>query len=404
MAYKYVAYTSEGQLIGGTIHVEDEGAAERALERSGHRIISLRPVTVSPSINIKQLMPSLFGIKAQAVIAFSRQLATLIDCGTAILPALQLLREQMANNRFKKIVSELIKDLSQGNSLSEAISRQPQAFPSLYCKMIEVGEQTGALDESLRQIARHLEKERAVVKKMSQAMLYPAMLLLLSVGIVILLITVALPALMNMFSQMNMELPLPTRILMAIANFVSAYILQLFLLGVVIVLSAAWYIGRPTGREKIDQLLLRIPLIGPIGLLGDMSRFCRTMSLLLRAGLPLPEIMDIVQRTARNRAVRSALRDVKRELLQGGGLAGPMSQIRHFPRLLVQMVKVGEETGTLESNLAALADSYESEVDERLTGLTSMIGPVMTIVIALGVGFISISVILPMYSMLGGMP
>jgi len=401
MAYKYVAYTSERKVIEGTINVEDANIAERALEQAGYQVVSLKPVT--PGLSIKQLMPTLSGakVKPQDVIAFSRQLARLISSGAGLMPALGLLRGEVSSKAFREIISEIIEDLKKGKPFSEAISRHPQAFPKLYSRLIEVGEQTGELEVALGEVASHMEKQRAITKKVSRAMLYPTMVLLLAGGVIILLVTVALPALTGLFAGLDVELPLPTKILLGISDFVNAHKLQLLPIGALVPMLAIWYVRRPAGRRKFDELLLRVPLIGPINHKSEISRICRTMSMLLRAGLPLSEIMGIVHHTTQNTALRHALRQVHKELLQGGGLSGPMSQNKLFPQLVTQMVMVGEETGTLESNLATVADSYEADAEERSAAFTSMIEPVMTIFIALVVGFIALSVIMPMYSVLG---
>jgi len=398
MAYKYLAYTVEGTVVKGKLDVPTEGMAEEALERAGYRVLTLKQAR--PRLRMHQLLPSLFRVKPQYVIAFSRQLAMMIETGTPLLTALRLQRDRTTNEAFKAVIAEVISDLQEGNSFSEAIGKHPQAFGQLYGMIIKVGEQTGNLEAALRQVADYIEKEMAAKRKMQQAMTYPALVMLMAVGVIILLMTVALPPLLKVFAGYNAELPLPTKLLVGITGFVTSY--KLYLLAAIVAIAAltVWYMRRPRGRRMRDKLLLKLPIIGPINMSRNMSQFSRTMSMLLPAGLPLTEVMAVVLQTTSNKIICEALSDVHKGLLQGQGLAQPMSRNKLFPPLLVQMVMVGEETDTLASNFAALANSYETEAAEKTERLISMMGPLLTVAIALVVAFIAISVILPMYSVL----
>ena len=399
MAYRYVAYNSDKRLITGTIDVSSESVAEQAIQRAGYRLISLK--SVGPQVTLQRLMPSLFGVKAGDVIFFSRQMATLIETGTTIPTALQLLQEQVTNTALRGIIAAVIEDVRSGSSFSQAIERHPDAFPQVYRRMVSAGEQTGNLEVVLRQAATYLEKERTLVKKVSRAMIYPAVILLLALAVVTLMLTFALPSMVDMFDEFDAELPVTTRLLIAISDGFANYKLHLLAVVFTIAGAAAWGVKQPAGRRNLDKLLLKMPLIGPVTLLREISHFCRTMAMLVHAALPMPEIMDIILQTTRNTAVAEALEDVRLKMLQGQGLSQPMAQNRVFPRLLVQTVAVGEETGTLDSNLAALADSYEYEADEKINKLISMMEPGLIVGMGLVVGFIVISVIMPMYSIMG---
>ena len=399
MPYEYLAYTSARNIEKGTIDAPTESIAEEALERAGYRVLTLK--RARPRLRLEQLLPTLFGVKAQDVVVFSRQLAMMLETGTPLLTALRLLRDRTTNNAFKRVIADVITDLQAGSSFSAAIEKHPQAFPQLYSLMIKVGEETGNLEASLRQVAGYIEKGRAAKAKMRRAMTYPAFVMILAIGIIILLMTVVLPPLLEVFAEYDAELPLPTKLLIGIVGFFGDY--TFYILGGIAAIAALtfWYLRRPAGRRRLDRLLLKLPIIGPINMLRNLSQFSRTMSTLLHAGLPITEVMGVVLQTTRNKVIYEALSDVHRDLLQGQGLAEPMSRAELFPPLLVQMVMVGEETDTLDVNFAALADSYEAEADEKVDRFISMMGPLLIIVIALVVGFIAISVIVPMYSVLG---
>lgn len=401
MAYRYVAYNSDKKLITGTIDVTSESVAEQAIQRAGYRLLSLR--SVGTRVTMQRLMPSLFGVKVGDVIFFSRQMATLIQTGTTIPTALQLLQEQVANTALRGVIAAIIEDVRSGSSFSQAIERHPDAFPQVYRRMLGVGEQTGNLEVVLRQAATYLEKERTLVKKVSKAMIYPSVVLLLALGVVTLMLTFALPSMVDMFDEFGADLPVTTKLLIAISNGFASYKLHLLAVVLAIAGAASWGVKQPAGRRNLDRLLLKMPLMGSVSLLREISHFCRTMAMLVHAALPMPEIMDIILQTTKNTAVAEALEDVRTKMLQGQGLSQPMAQNQVFPRLLVQTVAVGEETGTLDANLAALADSYEYEVDEKISKLVSMMEPALMLFMGVVVGFIVISVIMPMYSVMGKM-
>jgi type IV pilus assembly protein PilC len=232
-------------------------------------------------------------------------------------------------------------------------------------------------------------------------MVYPAVILLLAVGVVILLVTVALPAMMGLFVELKVELPWTTRLLLAVTNFARDYGTVTFLAVLALVAVLAVYIQMPAGRAQWHLVLLRIPVIGGVNLKGALARMSRTMAILLRAGLPLAEVMELVMQTSGNVVVAQALGGVRDELLAGRGLSAPLSRQKFFPRLLVQMVRVGEETGTLDGNLETLADFYEEETDRAISTMTSLIEPAMLLFAGGVVAFIAVSVIMPMYSIMG---
>ena len=245
-----------------------------------------------------------------------------------------------------------------------------------------------------------MEKQATMTRKITRAMAYPALVLLIAIGVFTLLITVALPPLIGLFTSLGAELPLPTKLLMATAGFFINY--KLYLLGVlfILIISIVGYVRLPAGKLTMDRLMLKMPVIGPINIQRHMCHFCQTTSMLLKAGLRLPQTMDIVTQTIGSGLIRQALKDVKGKLIQGQGLSQPMAAIDLFPRLMVEMVVVGEKTGSIDSTLAALADFYEQRVDRRINSLISMIEPTLTVAVGMVVAFIALSMITPLYSIL----
>jgi type IV pilus assembly protein PilC len=401
MPYRYVAYTKAGERVQGTINVASEAMAEKALWRSDYIIVRLRPVRAGAAL--AELMPTFFGVKTRDLIVFSRQLATLIESGITILSGLQMLEEQVSSKALKKALQRVIEDLQEGETLSGAMKKHPMAFPTIYSRMVELGERMGNMEAALRQVSAYMEKREALTSKLKGAMVYPAFILLIAIGVVFLMLTTTLPAMMGLFAEFETELPLPTRILIAVTDFFTVYRTNIMLGAFLVITLIALYVRTSIGRRQKDLLLLKIPLIGSINVQGNISRLCHTMSILLKAGLPMAEIMNLIVQTMENVIFGQALERVRTEMMQGHGLSRPISQEKVFPSLLAQMVRVGEETGALDSNLETLAVFYEEEADRKIKVLTGMMEPLLMLFVGGMVGFLAVSVIMPMYTLMGGM-
>jgi type IV pilus assembly protein PilC len=402
MAFKYQVYTTDKKIVQGTIEVTSESLAEGALYRAGYqRILSLQEI--SPGLSLEKLLPTFFGVKTQEVIDFSNQVATLVESGISLVTALELLGGQNAKKSLKKIIAGLVEEIQGGSSLSQALSHYPKTFTNTYCQMVKASEQAGLMENGLKQAASYLEKQTAVNQKIKRAMLYPAFVLLMAVGVSILLITVALPPLVNLFKSLGADLPWMTKLLIGVASFFldsGLYVLGgvLILIMLIIVL-----LRLPSVKIARDRFMLKIPVIGSINIERSMQYFCQTTAMLLQAGLRLPVIMDIIIQTNRNRIIRQALSHVRDSLMQGEGLSQPMAETELFPPLLVEMVIVGEKSGAMDSTLITLADFYEKKVNRKIDMLIAMIEPVLTVIVGLVVIFIALSMITPLYSILRSM-
>ncbi len=399
MPYKYVAYAPSGEMVRGTVDAATEEMAEDILWQSDYTVVSLQVVRPRPSLG--DLVPSLFGVKKRDVIIFSEQLATLIESGIPILRSLRLLQSQASKPAFKKVLWEIVEDVQGGSALSDAMSKHPMAFPEVYHRMVQVGERTGNLEGILRRMAGYMEKEDALVRKVRGAMAYPAFILLMAIGVVWVMVTVTLPALMGLLTAFDVPLPITTRTLIAVTSFVGTYQMRIEIVVSLVVAIVVMYTRTEMGQRHKDLIMLKLPLIGAINSHITISRFSNTMSVLLRAGLPIPEIMDLVLQTTDNVVFHDAVEQVRRELLQGQGLSRPMSVLKVFPTLLVSMVRVGEEAGTLDSNLEIMGNFYEQEADRSIDMLTGLIQPALMLFVGGLVGFIAVSVILPIYSVYG---
>ncbi|MCJ7604536.1 MAG: type II secretion system F family protein [Dehalococcoidales bacterium] len=399
MAYKYTAYTSDKRIIQGRLDVSTETLAEEALYRAGYeRILSLEEL--APGFRAETLLPTLFGVKPQEVIEFTGQLATLITSGVALLTALQLLKGQRQGKALQNIINGLIAEIVGGNPLSEGLRRYPQAFTDTFYQVVQASEQSGNLDEGLRQAAGYMERQLLAVQKVRRAMMYPVFVLLVAIGVTIMLITVALPPLIQLFISLDAELPWTTRLLISVTDFLTdnAAVLLVAVAGVII--GTVFLLRLESVRTARDNFILTIPVFGPLIIERSMQQICRTTSMLLSASLRLPLILDVVIKTERNHTIHEALTGVRDRLVQGEGLSQPMSENPLFPSLMVEMIVVGEQTGTMDAALRTLADFYERKVDRRIDTLVTMIEPAMTVIIGLVVIFIALSMILPLYSIL----
>jgi type IV pilus assembly protein PilC len=399
MPYRYLAYNSSGTEIKGVLHVDREETAERLLYERGLTIARL--THIPDAFDLAKWFPTFFGAKTRDVIVFSNQLANLVESGVALLSGINLMAEEVNSKPLQKVLYEVIEDIRQGESISDALAKHELVFPPVYTHMIRVGEQTGNLGTVLRQLAIHLEKENNIKSKISRAMIYPALVLSLAVVVVLIMLNFTLPPLLQLYSEFEAELPWPTRFLMGASEFFLDYRLFIFLGLFLIAGIAVIYIRSQAGKRRLAHLLLKIPVVGQINTHGNTARFSRTLATLLSAGLQLTESMDLTGETIQNLVLNEEIDKLKQETMQGRGIANPLSRSKYFPKMLAQVVRVGEETGSLDTQLLTLASYYEEEVDRSLETFTSLLEPGMVIFVGLIVAFVAISVILPMYSLLG---
>ena len=399
MNYQYVAYTKDWKIVKGTLNVASEVVAEQTLVRQGYQPISVKSQPVMPSL--EQLFPSLFSVKSKEVIMFARQLATLLEASISLVPGLQMLQDQTTNKLFKTVLNNMLDDIRAGNSFTDALAKHEKVFGEVFCKLVSVGEQTGSLEVSLKQAASYLEKDQESKKKIKRALTYPVIVLVVAVVVVAVMVLFVLPSMMDMFTSLGADLPITTKLLVAFMGIVDSYKLYILIGMVVIVIAVIFSLRQEKARYYLDHFMIKVPVLGQVNLMNEMARFSQTITLLLHAGLPLPDIINMTQRISSNRVIQEALGQVQNDLVQGEGLSAPMGKHSLFPRLLVQMVMVGEESGNLESTMSIIADNYQREADDKISSLISLIEPAMTIGLALVVAFIAISVISPMYSIMG---
>jgi type IV pilus assembly protein PilC len=399
MIYQYVACGESGDIVKGKISASSENVIADMMSYAGYRLINLRPYV--PFLSLGNLTAQLFPVKPAETVLFYRQMALLLESGINIVTAMELLQEQIANRTMKRVVMEMVADLRGGNQLSSAMGRHPNIFSTMACRTVGIGEQTGGLETMLRQVADYTEKELVTKKGVKGALTYPIIAMVVALGVVGLMMFFVLPAFAKLYGDLGAKMPTLTLVLMSTSIMLRKYMLQIMLGIFVAVGLFLIYSKTPDGKFRMDILMLRLPQLGRIKHLNELSRCCRSISLLFNAGLPLTEIMPMVIQGANNRVMAQALYNVQVDMLKGEGLAKPMSKNKIFLPMMVQMVKVGEESGSLDTSLLAVAQNYETEAQDKTKSLIAMIQPMMTIVIAGMVGLIALSMVSAMYSIYG---
>lgn len=400
MEFSYVGYAEDRSVVSGKVSAPSEDLARQILARSKYRVLNLKPMTAFlPTWG--NLFPSLFGIKPEAIIMLARQLALLLESGTDIVTALDLLQSQANNGTLKRVLGEVIVDLRNGNRLSAALARHPKVFPNLFVQSLVVGEQSGGLEKVLRQMANYMEKDNVTSKATKNALKYPMFVAFMSVAVIMVMITFVFPSFAGLYSSMGAKMPFIASMLLSVSGVLSHYGIYILGFAVIIVVTIAFYVRTAKGRSSWDGLMIRLPLVGRVTHMSELARCCRSISLLLSAGLPVPQIMALVIEGTNNTVIKDALDRVRQDMLKGEGLSRPMAKNPLFMPMMVQMVGVGEKTGNLDVTLLAVAESYETDAQDRTRSLIGLIQPVTTIVIAAVVGVIALSLVSVMYSLYG---
>ncbi len=401
MYYNYVAYNEQKQLVNGKVDAPNETVAQDMLTLSGLKTVSLKVAKPLLKIDMDKVRGTT--VSKKEIIMFSKQLALMIESGFDIAASLDLLESQIANRSLKRIVGEITSDIRNGMKPSQAFAKHPVAFSGLYCRTIAVAEETGNLEKALRQMADHIEKNADSAKKVKGALMYPAMVSVLMVLVIIVMVTFIMPAMQGLYDELGSDVPLPAKILLSVTDFLRAWGLYM-IGGVVLLIVVAFVLTRSEeGKYQRDKLMLRMPLIGKIIVMSELSRVAATISTLFRAGVPLPEVMTLASQACENRVIARSLTDVRQEMLQGQGLARPMSSRPIFPSLLVQMASVGESTGNLDNTMDTVATSYGMDADERTSAMTGLITPIFGLVLGGMVAFLAVALVSTMYGMMGSM-
>lgn len=400
--YEYTALDGSGKKRKGIIDADSQAAARQKIRHAGNYPIDIYEST-PVSKKEKEKKATFFNlgqrIKQQEIHAATRQLATLLNAGIPLIQSLNGLVEQTSNQALKKVVAQLKDAVNEGNSFTVALSEHPRLFSKIYVNMVKAGEASGSLDIVLEQLADFGENQQVLRSRISAALIYPIILSIVGVIILSLLLAIVVPNITKVFKDSKEALPLPTIILINISNFLSNYWWLLCILLVGIFIGIRLLIQQPQGKKVWDRLKLTMPLFGDLNIKIAASRFGQTLGSLLQSGVPLVAALRIVRNMFNNVHVADVIDDATEELEKGGTLSKTLKESRWFLPMMVQMIAVGEQSGTLEKMLKKVAESYEKEVESKLKALTSLIEPFMILLMGATMLFIVLSILLPIFEM-----
>jgi len=394
--FTYKARDKDGKTITGSVEASNPHAAAKLLRDKGYLVVSLKP---AGNIFVDLLKKVRQSTGRGDVTNFTRQLATMINAGLPIIQALSILRLQ-AKPSFAAIVTQLLADIEGGESFSKSLSRFPKIFSPTYIALIRAGETGGVLDKVVVRLADNLEKDQEFRSKVKGAMIYPIIIVVGMLMVAVIMLIFVIPKMTDLYSELGAELPLPTAILISISSFAVNYWFIVAALIIVLIWGFITYRKTNPGRRKTDELVFKIPLIGPLQKKVTLTELTRTLALMVGAGVPILEGLRITAGVVKNTVVSSAMLDVAVQVEKGFPLA--YSFAKHpeaFPYILSQMIAVGEETGKIEEVLTKVSRVFEVESEQRVKTLTSAIEPIIMILLGIGVAFLVIAVILPIYSL-----
>jgi len=396
--FKYVAKDKDAHLISGVMEAADNLSVVKELRNREFTIISITEDKTESKTAMRIVIGGGRRIRAMDLVVFSRQLATFIDAGIPLVMGLNLLHEQIDNVKLKKIINEIRNDLEAGNSLSSAFAKHNE-FPPIFANMVKAGETSGGLNEILDRLAEYLEKVESLRRKLRTASIYPIAVTAMAVIINIFLMIRVVPTFKSIFESLNVDLPLPTLILIRTSDFIVQAFPFIVVSLVVTVILLIRYINTPNGRLLFDRFKLRLPILGPVANKIATARFTRTLATLVRSGVGILDAFDISGKVAGNRVIELAAEQIRVNIKAGENISGPMGETGKFPNFVVKMIAVGEETWELEKMLSKISDDYDEQVDATITSLTSSIEPLIIVFLGVTIGFIVVAMFMPIFKL-----
>jgi type IV pilus assembly protein PilC len=417
--FSYKARRRSGELVEGVLEVNDRSAALLQIQRSGLFPVAVADAKASTTTVVKKdakavnlssfLPPSMQAHfnkqrkpKLQELATFTTQLANLLNSGMPLTVALNSMTHLETKGIPADVSKGLKQEVTEGRALSDAMVRQPVIFSDLYVNMVRAGEQSGALVEVLRRMAAHFQQFADVQAKFKSAMIYPIMVICVGIGLIIFFMTVMMPKFIEIFNGFNIELPLPTRILIQISNFFTNFWYMVIGGSVLLVLFVLFkrFQSSPAGGRKLDEWRMKLPIFGKVIQINLYGQFARTLGTLLQNGVPVLSALKITEQVMPNLLLREAIGKTREAVTDGKTLAQPLAQSKLFPQLMIDLVRIGEETGDVPGSLNNIADTYENELQIALRVMSDMIGPVLIMAMAVIVGFLLLSIFLPLFKLI----
>lgn len=390
--FKYIAKNKDSRTLAGKIAAENKVAVIEELRKRQLTIISLDEVKESV---LKQSTFKSRRVKADEIVIFARQLATMVEAGIPIIQGLDALQDQVTHPLFKKVLANVRDDIQHGTSLCAAFAKHPNVFDTLFVNMVKVGETGGVLSAILDRISTYLEKTLRLKRKVKSALIYPIVVVCMAIIITIVLLVKVVPTFAGIYASFNQELPAMTQMLINISNMLKSYLIWLIVGVFVIIMGIKQWHKTEKGALVLDRAVLRMPIFGELMRKVAISRFSRTLATLIQSGVPILESLEIVAKTIGNRVLEVVVNEVKGSVREGESLAAPLVKSGVFPPMVTRMISIGEKSGQMEKMLLKIAEFYDDQVDAAVEGLTSVIEPLIIGFLGIVIGFIVIALFLP---------
>jgi type IV pilus assembly protein PilC len=398
--FAFSGRTRGGESVAGERMGDSMEAVSAALRREQIQVTRISPVAVKAAAPKKLRVKS---VPAKNLAVFTRQFSVMIDAGLPLVQCLDILGNQEEHKYFQQVILQTRTDVEGGQALAEAMKRHPRVFDALYTNMIAAGEAGGILDTILKRLAVYIEKAVKLKGQVQSAMIYPIAVIVIAGAVVGVILWKVIPTFASLFAGLGAELPLPTRIVIALSNNLIRFMPFLIVLFFGGSYALRQYYATEKGRRVVDGMLLKIPILGPILRKIAVARFCRTLSTLMASGVPILDGLDITARTSGNAIIEDAIQVTRKSIERGETISAPLKETGVFPGMVVQMISVGEATGALDNMLAKIADFYEEEVDTAVAGMLTLLEPVMIAFLGGVVGGIVIAMYLPIFGLISKM-
>jgi type IV pilus assembly protein PilC len=395
--FKFKGQNRRGEAVSGERSADNRQALALALRREQILLLDAKEKSASGFSKLE------FGgnPKAKDVAVFTRQFSVMIDSGVPLVQCLQILGESQENKKLRAAIKGVTAEVESGNNLAQSMKNYPKIFDSLYTNMVAAGETGGILDTIFQRLSVYIEKAVKLKRAVQSALVYPIAVVVIAAGVITLILWKVVPAFTELFESMNVDLPLPTRIVIGASKFVGNFGILLAIGIVLLIFGFKAYYATPKGRYLVDKTLLRTPIFGPLLRKIAVARFTRTLATLIASGVPILDCLEITASTAGNAVVEEAILSVKKAIEEGRTIVEPMKASGVFPSMVVSMVGVGEQAGALETMLTKIADFYEEEVDAAVGDLMTAMEPAMIVILGVIVGGIVISMYLPIFTLVG---
>ena len=399
--FNYKAKTSAGLVMEGLIDADEQRGAVDKLRAQKLVVLQIVEKRDGPLDKIKAMIKARKKgeVTSKDLVLFSRQLSTLVSAGVPIVQSLGILETQAENPAFKEVLAAVKSDIEAGLSISDALKKHPQALPDLYTSMFKAGELGGILDTILERLTVYMESSEQLKAKVKSAMMYPAIVLSICAVVTCFLMVFVIPTFKNIFASFGAELPLPTQVLINISDTMKRFWYVLVAIPWGGYKGFLWWYGTPKGQKIVDRYILKAPIFGIILKKVAVARFTRTLGTLIKSGVPIMQALETVAQTAGNVVIADAVLLTRESIREGGHLSDPLKKSGIFPNMVTSMISVGEETGALDIMLSKIADFYDQEVDTAVKGLTSLIEPIVIVVMGIVIGTIVVAMFMPMFGL-----